>query len=788
MRIVARGAVTRTARLVPLLLALLVLLAVAQVAAAAPPGPTMDLEQLAVALESGPLDGYLLTTMDGTTPEPITVQVQSLVDYSWGSLILFEASGPWIERIGGIAAGMSGSPIYVDDGGVDKLVGALSYGDAFTLGGLGLATPIEYMAAIESDYAVGALAALQAPRPPAPGAYPLAEPVKTSAGVVRSVVVARSATAAAGVGAASGQPVMTPLGILEIGGAKPGSKAFERVAARFEKTGLLVRAASGDGRWAGAPTPDLTGGSPCAILFSQGAVWVGAAGTVTYVDGESAMLFGHPFEQLGAIDAILTGGDVQGVWASGYIPYKLIAPRDVKGACVQDRNWGIQARLGQVPDLFPVATTVTIADRAVTVSDDSEVSEWLVTADAYPGLPADIVAQVVWNAVDQYSYPGSAETVTTVTASDHTGTYTIVHENLWSNSWDVSYDTGTDAYWILSELAADPDGVLHPRVESVDVTTTVSPTQRTARIARVTLPDGIGVGDTTVRIEYYRYGSAELQTVDAVLVIPAGTPLYGRLVVQPATWGGEDDGEGENTADSAPPRTLAELVDQLNGTPMNSDLIVSYLPGDEGGEGEPGAAASIDATIPTDYVFSSYYSAATARVMIEAQPRRVAYGGAVQVTGIVDASSETTVHIYRRYADSDTAVKVATTTATPVDGMASFAAVVPGLKKNATLIARTDPMDGTLPGSASVSVKVVAKVWLSGSSRLAIHVRPGEADGTARLQKKRGGVWTAYKTVKITDGEGFTTLPKGTHTLRVRFSGSALCAPGTSRAYTIRVP
>ena len=222
--------------------------------------------------------------------------------------------------------------------------------------------------------------------------------------------------------------------------------------------------------------------------------------------------------------------------------------------------------------------------------------------------------------------------------------------------------------------------------------------------------------------------------------------------------------------------------------PMNSDLIVSYLPGDEGGEGEPGAAASIDATIPTDYVFSSYYSAATARVMIEAQPRRVAYGGAVQVTGIVDASSETTVHIYRRYADSDTAVKVATTTATPVDGMASFAAVVPGLKKNATLIARTDPMDGTLPGSASVSVKVVAKVWLSGSSRLAIHVRPGEADGTARLQKKRGGVWTAYKTVKITDGEGFTTLPKGTHTLRVRFSGSALCAPGTSRAYTIRVP
>ncbi len=373
------------------------------------------------------------------------------------------------------------------------------------------------------------------------------------------------------------------------------------------------------------------------------------------------MLFGHPFSQLGAIDAILTGGDVQGVWASSYTPYKLIAPRDVKGACVQDRNWGVQARLGQVPDLFPVATTVTIADRAVTVTDDSEVSEWLVTANAYPGLPGDIVAQVVWEAVDQYSYPGSAETVTTVVASDHTGTYTIEHANLWSDPWDISFDTGWDAYLIVSELAADPDGVIHPRVESVDVTMTVSPVQRTARIAAVTLPDGIGVGDNTVRIEYYRYGSAELQTVDATLVIPAGTPLYGRLVVQPANWQGDGEGGDGSTTDSAPPQTLAELADELSGMPMNSDLIVSYQPGDGGGEGEPGAAASIDATIATDYVFGNSYSAPTARVMIDVQPRKVAYGGAVQVTGIVEASGEATVDIYRRYAGSKTAVKVATT-------------------------------------------------------------------------------------------------------------------------------
>jgi hypothetical protein len=787
MRIVARGAVTRTARLVPLLIALLVLLAVAQVAAAAPPGPTMDLEQLAVALESGPLDGYLLTTMDGTTPEPITVQVQSLVDYSWGSLILFEASGPWIDRIGGIAAGMSGSPIYVQHEGVDKLVGALSYGDAFTLEGLGLATPIEYMAAIEEDFPVGALAALEQVRPPVAGAYALDAPVATSGGVVRSVRIARSAQAAAGLEAAAGQTVMAPLGLLEIGGAKPGSAAFERVAARFAKSGLLVRAATGDGAWAGAPTPDLGPGSPCAILFSEGALWVGAAGTVTYVDGDTAMLFGHPFEQFGDIEAHLTGGDVQGVWASSYIAYKLIAPRDVKGACVQDRNWGVAAHLGQAAETFPVTTTATVADRGVTALDESSVCQWLFTGGAYPTLPSDIVSQAVYRAVDQYSYPGSAETTTTVVVSDGTGTYTVSRDNLWSDPYDIVWMLSWDANDILWMLADDPDGVLAPQVESVDVTTTVSPAQRSARIAGVTLADGWGHGENTVRVDYYRYGSAELQTLEGALIVPAGTSLYGRLTVRPANLGDGFEGEGGEETDTAPPRTLADLVDELNALPRNSDLVISYQPG-ESDEGGPDAAATIDTTVSTDSVFTGYFSAQTMRVTIEAAPRKVAYGGAVNVAGEVDSTGDVTVEIYRRYAGSDAEVRVATTTAVAEYGAARFQTMVPGIRKNATLIARVTPTDGSLPGAASASVRVSPRIWLSGAARLAIRVRPGDADGRALLQRKRGGVWRDYKTVKIVSGEGFTGLPKGTHVLRAHFSGSPLCTAGTSRAFTIRVP
>jgi hypothetical protein len=780
---------------VPLLLAIVLLLALAQTAAAAPPEPTLDLEQLRAALESGPLSGHLLTTMRGTTPEEIPVTVESLVDYSWGTLILFEATGPQIDRIGGIAAGMSGSPIYVDDAGTDKLVGALSYGDWFTLNGMGLATPIEYMAAIEENYPVGALASLQAPRSPAAGTYALDEPVATSGGVVRSVVVTRSATAAAKVEASDGQTVMAPLGILEIGGARPGSKAFDRIAAKFAKSGLLIKAASGSGTWAGPPVPALEAGSPCAILFSQGAVWAGAAGTVTYVDDDAAMLFGHPFQQFGAIDAALTGGYVEGVWASSNTPYKLIAPRDVKGTCVQDRNWGVEAHLSQTPDAFPVTTTANLVDRSVSVQDDSDVSQWLVTSGAYPTLPGDIVGDIVYRAVDQMGFPGSAATTTTVVVSDATGTYTVQHDNVWTSSWDISYQTGRDASSALMQLAANPDGVLQPRIESVEVVTDVSATQLSARIEDVTLPDGIKVGDNRVRIEYYRYGSATPQTIEGTLTIPEGMSLYGRLTVTPASWdqwGGGwccccrcgDGGGGGGGA----PRMLADLVENLNALPKNSDLLLSFEPyGSSSDSGDEGEETGVETTVPTDYIFNSYFSKRTARVMVEAQPAKVPYGGATQVMGMVRSSEDVQVSIYRQNVDAATAVFVGKVKATAKRGYASFRKVVPGLTKNAEIIARTEATANELPGGASADVKVSARIWLSGTSRLTVHVKPGDASGTARLQLNKNGRWVSFRTVRIKSGEGTTGLPKGTHTLRVRFSGSDLCAATTSRSFTITV-
>lgn len=70
------------------------------------------------------------TTFKGTAIADVDVRVLAVVPsiYPWGKLILLESDDARITRIGGVAGGMSGSPIFVDDGGTQKLIGAISWG------------------------------------------------------------------------------------------------------------------------------------------------------------------------------------------------------------------------------------------------------------------------------------------------------------------------------------------------------------------------------------------------------------------------------------------------------------------------------------------------------------------------------------------------------------------------------------------------------------------------------------------------------------------------------------
>ena len=93
--------------------------------------------------------GQARTVVRGTeiVTFPVTViDVQRAADGPGGSLVLVRAEGPLIEQTGGVAEGMSGSPVYVTGAdGVARVMGAVAFGSGDQANVIVGVTPIEQM-------------------------------------------------------------------------------------------------------------------------------------------------------------------------------------------------------------------------------------------------------------------------------------------------------------------------------------------------------------------------------------------------------------------------------------------------------------------------------------------------------------------------------------------------------------------------------------------------------------------------------------------------------------------
>ena len=779
-----------------------ILLAVATPALAAPP-PTLGLDGLQAQLtdNGGTVEGFMKTSMSGTTVSKIPVKILAIVDgFYWGKLIMFESTDPAIRDIGGIAAGMSGSPVYVTVDSIDRIVGAVSYGDAFTLRGTGLATPIEYMTALQDEF--GAAGAQ-------PATVKLDRPVATSAGVVKKLVLGK-AGATAGADAA----VMHPLAVARISGLSSSSAAYRKLATKLEASGLTVL--SGQAAPGAGATPTLAPGSPCGVVFSTGRYAISVLGTTTYVDGNTALLFGHPVLGgygmdlgLGPIEGGLVGATVDAVWPSTYSPYKMMTPADAKGVAVQDRAAGMVAHLSGSMATFPVTTHGSL-DGGPTVTDVTDLGDWFATR-YYPESAADYgdnagvttftAAAGLYHALNSDPLAGSATTTTTVVIGDGTGDYTITRDNLWDNNGD---DTGSgladaaagDVATIMAEVLHDPYGVRDVRVKSVDVTAAFASARRYAGIVDATIPRAIRAGVNQVDVTYYHTGSADPQTLHATLDVPAGTGLSGSLAVMSAAdWSSYTSGSFyPGGGGASPPQTLADTKELVDGLPTNADVIVAYVPDSSGSEyadtyGPTPAAESI---VPGDWVFSGGVEKQTASVTVRARGK-AGIGTPITLMGFVRRTThDVPVSIYCQEAGKPEPTEpTVIVNADNSGGMATFAAMLPGFKHNVLVTAEVGALSAdTLPGADQVTVKVRGATRLAvtrhgGRLELVAHVLPRDADGKVFFQRQVRGRWVAAGSATIAKGVARTTVAGGgVGHVRARFGGGPTNAAGvwTTRA------
>ena len=100
--------------------------------AVAAPGPCADVMPLPSVATGDVGEGW--TVVSGTDPQSFDAEVLGVMPdliAPGRDVIIVEISGPTVAAGGGVWAGMSGSPVYIDHGGGPVLAGALAYGFSF---------------------------------------------------------------------------------------------------------------------------------------------------------------------------------------------------------------------------------------------------------------------------------------------------------------------------------------------------------------------------------------------------------------------------------------------------------------------------------------------------------------------------------------------------------------------------------------------------------------------------------------------------------------------------------
>jgi hypothetical protein len=300
--------------------------------------------------------GYGMTTFQGTTPERFEFEVLGVQENFVPGLpiIMVKSADPKLAT-SGFWRGMSGSPLYIDG----KLACAFSYGFAFNKISMGGCTPIEYMKREGFDIK----------RRSAPGA--LAPPSTmaqwkqiTPTGAVEDIFGGPRTPWLFSMPMPAKPPrptdeTMVAAVPLALGGFSP--EAFAVVERLFDGYPIApMRVGGGGGRMSGkdGPTEFLMGAS-ISVQLIRGDMSAAATGTVSYVDGNKVLAFGHPMFQAGEIYAPVASAEVTTVVASAQFPFVLAVPRRELGSLVQDRGSMIMADTKLKSPMIPLDIYVT---------------------------------------------------------------------------------------------------------------------------------------------------------------------------------------------------------------------------------------------------------------------------------------------------------------------------------------------------------------------------------------------------------------------------------------------
>lgn len=293
--------------------------------------------------------GYGKTVIHGTDIERFEVEVLGVQRNSspGRDTILVRLRGCQLEHTG-IIAGMSGSPIYIDE----KLLGAVAFAWPFGKEPIAGVTPFSQMVDFAGNLRREYLADAHGPKPMS--AMPN---LRVWDHEFRSQFTSpkpRSAVADSGQVLGMAQIKMP----LVVSGFSQQSVAMMRdMMEPLSMLPVMGGGVSGDVLAEAANKP-LEPGSPLCVAMVTGDFDISGVGTVTHIEGDRVYGFGHPMFGLGKCEFPLMSGYIHVVYPRQTVSFKMGSPLKTIGVVDTDVSTCIAGRLGQRPHMVPMEFSI----------------------------------------------------------------------------------------------------------------------------------------------------------------------------------------------------------------------------------------------------------------------------------------------------------------------------------------------------------------------------------------------------------------------------------------------
>ena len=330
-------------------------------------------------------------------------------------------------------------------------------------------------------------------------------------------------------------------------------------------------------------------GRPLAVGLLLGELTRGAFGTISFVDGDRVYGFGHSMDDAGPVSLPIIEAVVLGEISNLSAPYKFVTLNPtVRGTLTEDRIPAVRGILGEGPELVPIRSVYSFPSGA-----EEELLHTMPTIGVSPDMSVDLVTGAFFRPLlgRVENDPDHSIRVTAEIAFDVTDS-TLARTRLYASPEGLLLSlirgATSDLSVSLSRLMGRDDYALQVAEARVAVELMAEP--RYAKLVEVNADTVANPGDTLAVTASLRVGRRVDREIELALGVPESFPpgVYSLVLGSAAELAaGGGPGFGRFPRDE----TLEEAFERVNSEDNNvvlEALLTFDMPfGPPGGQGRP---------------------------------------------------------------------------------------------------------------------------------------------------------------------------------------------------------